>query len=73
MLETGEVLAAGSILGDLGGKEVPVVITPSGVGEVGVLVANALLVDLEPVSGPVVGLHIVTGGPGKVDKTGACF
>lgn len=73
MLKPGKVLAVGSILGDRGGKEVPVVVTPGLVGEVGALVANALLVDFEPVSRSVVGLHIVTRGPREVDKAGACF
>lgn len=70
MLEASEVLAVGGILGDLGGKPVFTRTAPSGGGEVGALPANALLVDLEPVSGTVIGLDVVIGRPREVDETG---
>jgi hypothetical protein len=72
VLETGKVLAVGGVLGNPGGDVVPVVVAPSGVREVGVLVADALLVDLEPVAGSVIGLDVVVRGPREIDETGTC-
>ena len=45
--------------------------TPRIGGKIATLVADALLEDLEPVARPIVGLHVVTGGPGHVHQAGA--
>lgn len=71
VLEAGEVLAVGRVLGDSGGKEVPAGAAPGGALEVGARITDAFLVDLEPVAGPVVGLDVVVRGAGEVDKAGA--
>ena len=69
MLETNKVFAVGSVRRDLGSKEVLVVGAPSRVGEVSTVVANALLVNLEPVTVASVALDVVTGSTGHVDQT----
>lgn len=66
VLETGEVLAVRGVLGDLGGDPVTVVVAPSGGGEV-TTVTDTKLVDLEPVTGTVVGLDGARG-LGEVDE-----
>jgi hypothetical protein len=71
VLEADEVLAAGGIGGDGGLHGVAVPGAPGVGGEVTALAADALLEDLEPVSGAVVGLDIVAGGARHVDQAGA--
>jgi hypothetical protein len=65
-----QVFAVGGILGDLGGNEVAVVITPGGGGEV-TAIADTLLVDLEPVARSIVFLDTASRGLGHVHQTGA--
>jgi hypothetical protein len=68
VLNADEVLSVGSVLGDLGGNEVAVVVAPGGGGEVAAI-ADALLEDLEPATRSVVGSG--TGRClGHVDQTG---
>jgi len=55
VLHAHQVLSVGSILGDLRSNEVPVVIAPGGRSEITSL-ADALLVDLEPITRSIVGL-----------------
>lgn len=69
VLETGKVLAAGSILGDRGRNVIPVVIAPGGRGEI-TTIANTELVDLEPVAVLSVKGLDAAGGLGHVDKLG---
>jgi hypothetical protein len=70
VLGADEVLAVGSVLGDLGRDEVAVVVAPCGGGEV-TAVANTLLEDLEPVAGSIVCCDTTGGGLGHVHETGA--
>jgi len=66
VLKTDKVLAVGGVLWDLRSDVVLAIIAPGGRGEVAT-VANALLMDLEPVARSVVLLHTV-GSEGHVDK-----
>lgn len=71
VLEAHQVLAVGSILGDLGRNPVPVVGAPGIGGEVSVA-ADTLLEDLEPVTvDTVIGLDASSRGLGHVDHGGA--
>lgn len=69
VLEAGEVLSVGSVLGDPGRNVIPVVIAPGGRGEIAAI-ADTLLVDLEP--GAVLSVKGLdtAGGLGHVDKFG---
>jgi hypothetical protein len=57
MLSAQQVLSIRSVLGDLRGNKVPVVIAPCGRGEVAAI-ADALLEDLEPIARSIVGLPV---------------
>jgi len=69
VLDADEVLAVGSVLGDLGCDGVAAIVTPCGGGEVAT-VAHTLLEDLEPVAGAVVLLD-GSRGLGHVDQARA--
>ena len=69
VLEADEVLARGGAGGDLGGKSVLAPGAPCILGEVSGA-ASTLLVDLEPVTGTVVGDDIVIGSTRHVGEAG---
>lgn len=72
MLRAEEILSVRSVLGDRGRDPVAVPGAPGVGGEVAAGVADTFLLDLEPVARAIIGLDVVIGGPGQVDKTGTC-
>jgi hypothetical protein len=70
VLSAHQVLSVGSVLGDLRGNEVAVVIAPCGRGEIAT-VADTFLVDLEPIARSIVFLHTSSWSLRQVHQTGA--
>ena len=68
MLSTKEIFATRSVGRDLCSDGILVPAAPRGAGKVAALVADTLLLDLEPVSRTVIGLDIITGGSRQVYK-----